>query len=62
MTQVFMKNTDKQKCGKLMNNLKEQCGLGHDQCPETAMAAADALDNHKWDDVHCKNLKKKKEQ
>ena len=31
MVQVFMKNTDQHKCGKMMNNLKEQCALGHDQ-------------------------------
>ena len=62
MTQVFVKNADKRKCGKLMSNLKEQHGLGHDQCPKTAMAATDALDNHEWDDTHFENLKKKKEQ
>ena len=59
MTQVFVKNTDKRKHGKLMSNPKEQCGLGHDQCPKTVIAATDALDNHKWDDAHFKNLKKK---
>ena len=59
---MFMKNADKHKHGKSMNNLKEQCGLGHDQCPKTVMAATDALDNHKWDGAHYKNLKKKKEQ
>ena len=57
MTQVFVKNADKHKCGKLMNNPKEQCGLGHDQHLKTAMAAMDALDDHEWDDAHFEHTK-----
>ena len=45
-----------------MHNLKEQFGLGHDQCPKNEEGALDALTNHKWDKAHSDHRKNQCEQ
>jgi hypothetical protein len=57
---IYLKNSDKAKHGSLMNNLKQQQSLKHDQYPKTISDASNVLNSHKFDNLGRKILKRTK--
>ena len=49
MAYLLLKNSDYKKYGTLMNGLKEQFAMQHDQYPTSVLAATDILNSHKHD-------------
>jgi hypothetical protein len=48
---TYLENSDKTKYGSLMNNLKQQQSLKHDQYPKTIADALNILNSHKFDNL-----------
>jgi hypothetical protein len=48
---TYLQNSDKTKYGSLMNNLKQQQSLKHDQYPKTIADASNVLNSHKFDNL-----------
>ena len=49
MAYTYLENSDQNKYGTLMNNLKQQHSLQNDQYPKTLNHATNILSNHKFD-------------
>ena len=58
---TYLENGDKSKYGSLLNNLKQQQSLKHDQYPKTVSDALNLLNNHKLDNIGKKYNEKTKE-
>ena len=57
---TYLVNSDKNKYGSLLNNLKQQQSLKHDQYPKTVSDALNVLNNHKLDNIGKNTMKKQK--
>ena len=60
MTYTYLENSDQNKYGTLMNNLKQQHSLQNDQYPKILIHATNILSNHKFDNSNKKNQDKNK--
>jgi hypothetical protein len=58
---TYLDNCDKAKYDSLMNNLKQQQSLKHDQNPKTIADASNVLKSHKFDNMGRKIGEKNKE-
>jgi hypothetical protein len=58
---IYLENSDNTKYGSLMNNLKQQQSLKHDQYPKTIADASNVLNSHKFDNLGRKSGEKNKD-
>ena len=49
MGYLYIKNSDQQKYGSILQGLTGQYSMGHDRFPKTVTAATDILSNHRFD-------------
>jgi len=60
MAYTYLENSDQNKYGTLIYNLKQQQSLQNDQYPKTLIDATNVLSNHKFDNVNKKIQDKNK--
>ena len=58
---IYLENSDKSKYGSLLNNLKQQQSLKHDQYPKTIVDALNVLNNHQYDSTYKITSEKRRE-
>jgi hypothetical protein len=58
---TYLENSDKTNYGSLMNDLKQQQSLKHDQYSKTIADASNVLNSHKFDNLGRKNDEKNKD-
>jgi transposase-like protein len=58
MANTYLENSDQNKYGTLMNNLKQQQSLQNDQYPKTLIDATNVLSTHKFDYTNKKHQDK----
>jgi hypothetical protein len=58
---AYLEKSDKAKYGSLLNNLRQQQSLKHDQYPKSIADASNVLNNHKVDNLGRRGQDKSKE-